>query len=102
MRYVSHDRYRVGSGRVSGLLVEECIVTSTDRRVSISYQLSAIRHRVSQRRNCVPVPGRYLIHGHCGQHLQPDFRARRLYPLDSFAEQLVGLSTTQPVDEKRR
>ena len=30
MRYVSHDRHRVGSGRVSGLLVEECIVTSTD------------------------------------------------------------------------
>ena len=57
---------------------------------------------MSQRRNCVPVPGRYLIHGNSGQHLQPDCRARRLYPLDSFAEQLVGLSTTQPVDEKRR
>ena len=44
----------------------------------------------------------YLIHGNSGQHLQPDCRARRLYPLDSFAEQLVGLSVTQPVDEKRR
>ena len=57
---------------------------------------------MSQTRNCVPVPGRYLIHGHCGQHLQPDCRERGLYPLDSFAQQLVGLSTTQPVDEKRR
>ena len=37
MRYVSHARCRVGSGRVSGLLVEECIVTSTDRPVSIGY-----------------------------------------------------------------
>ena len=37
MRYVRHDRHRVGSGCVSGLLVEECIVASTDRRVSISY-----------------------------------------------------------------
>ena len=57
---------------------------------------------MSQRRNCVPVPGRYHIHGNNGQHLQPDCRARRLHPLDSFAEQLVGLSVTQPVDEKRR
>ena len=39
------------------------------------------------------VPGRYLIHCNSGQHLQADCRARRLYPLDSFAEQLVGLST---------
>ena len=37
MRYVSHDRHRVGSGRVSGLLMETCIVTSTDRRVYIGY-----------------------------------------------------------------
>ena len=57
---------------------------------------------MSQRRNCVPVPGRYLIHRNSGQNLQPDCLARRLYPLDSFAEQLVGLSTTQPVDKKRR
>ena len=37
MRYVRHARCRVGSGRVSGLLVEECIVTSTDRLVYIGY-----------------------------------------------------------------
>ena len=30
-----------------------------------------------------------------------DCRARCLYPFDSFAEQLVGLSSTQPVDEKK-
>ena len=64
-------------------------------------QLASLWHRMSQRRNCVPVPGRYLIHGNSGQHLQPDCRARQLYPFDSFAEQHVGLSTTQPVDEKR-
>ena len=35
MRYVSHDRRRVGSSRVSALLAEEHTGTSTDRRVSI-------------------------------------------------------------------
>ena len=35
-----------------------------------------------------------IIHGHCGKHLQPDCWARRLYTLDCFTEQLVGLSVT--------
>ena len=49
-----------------------------------------------------PIGGHYLIHSHCGQHLQPDCWARRLYTLDCFTEQLVGLSVTQPITEKRR
>ena len=43
-----------------------------------------------------------VIHGHCGQHLQSDSRAWRFYPLDCFTEQLVGLSVTQSITEKRR
>ncbi len=43
----------------------------------------------------VLLPGHYLDHGHCGQHLQPDCRTRRLYPLDCFTEQLVGLPVNQ-------
>ena len=57
---------------------------------------------MSQGRNRVLLPGHYLVHGHCGQHLQPDCRTRRLYPLDCFTEQLVGLSVTQSITEKRR
>ena len=31
------------------------------------------------------VSGDHLVHGHRGQHLQPDRRARRLDAVDSFA-----------------
>ena len=48
------------------------------------------------------LPGHYLVHGHCGQHLQPDCRTRRLYPVDYFTEQLVGLYVTESITEKRR
>ena len=34
--------------------------------------------------------------------IQPDCRTRRLYPLDCFTEQLVGLPVTQSITEKRR
>ena len=57
---------------------------------------------MSQGRNRVLLPGHYIVHGHCGQHLQPDFRTRRLYPLYCFTERLVGLSVTQSITEKRR
>ena len=57
---------------------------------------------MSQGRNCVLLSGHYLIHGHCGQHLQPDCWARRLYTLDCFTEQLVGLSVNQPITYMRR
>ena len=53
-------------------------------------------------RNRVLLPGHYLVHGHCGQHLQPDCRTRRFYTLDCFTEMLVGLSVTQSITEKRR
>ena len=62
----------------------------------------SVRHRVSQGRNRVLLPGHYLVHGHCGQHLQPDCRTRRFYTLDCFTEQLVGLSVTQSITEKRK
>ena len=65
-------------------------------------RLACVRHRVSQGRNRVLLPGHYLVHGHCGQHLQPDCRTRRFYNLDCFTEQLVGLSVTQSITEKRR
>ena len=35
--------------------------------------------------NRVSVSGDHLVHGHRGQHLQPDRRARRLDAVDSFA-----------------
>ena len=57
---------------------------------------------MSQGRNRVLLQGHYLVHGHCGQHIQPDCRTRRLYPLDCFTEQLVGLPVTQSITEKRR
>ena len=47
--------------------------------------LAYIRSRVSQGRNRVSVSGDHLVHGHRGQHLQPDRRARRLDALDGFA-----------------
>ena len=65
-------------------------------------RLTSLRHRVAQGRNLVILPGHHLVHGHCGQHLQPDCRTRRLYPLDCFTEQLIGLSFTQSIAEKRR
>ena len=37
------------------------------------------------RKNRVPVSGHHLVHGHRGQHLQPNCRARRLDALDRFA-----------------
>ena len=55
-----------------------------------------------QGRNRVLLSSHYLVHGHCGQHIQPDCRTRRLYPLDCFTEQLVGLPVTQSITEKRR
>ena len=64
--------------------------------------LASIRRRVSQGRNRVLLSSHYLVHGHCGQHIQPDCRTRRLYPLDCFTEQLVGLPVTQSITEKRR
>ena len=57
---------------------------------------------MSQGRNRVLLPGHYLVHGHYGQHLQPDCRTRRFYTLDCLTEQLVGLSVTQSITEKRR
>ena len=57
---------------------------------------------MSQGRNRVLLSGHYLIHGHCGQHLQPDCWTQRFNPLDCFTEQLVGLSVTQSITEKRR
>ena len=65
-------------------------------------RLAYIRRRVSQGRNRVLLSSHYLVHGHCGQHIQPDCRTRRLYPLDCFTEQLVGLPVTQSITEKRR
>ena len=57
---------------------------------------------MSKGRNRDFLPDHYFVHGHCGQHLQPDSRTRRLYPFDCFIERLVGLSVTQPITEKRR
>ena len=34
-------------------------------------RLTSLRHRVAQGRNRVLLPGHHLVHGHCGQHLQP-------------------------------
>ena len=92
--------------------IEECLaaISASDNDIHAQCwgrrrrcgRLASIWHRVSQGRNRVLLSGHYLIHGHCGQHLQPDCWTQRFNPLDCFTEQLVGLSVTQSITEKRR